>query len=143
MANGEKNHKFNFPDDDAEVYPEQKIASSMHIGMCKTENKMVYNGCCKDEEAVALVSDTLARNLIVNGEQNHKLNFPNSDNEKYQQRNKRKRLDHEELGFWDILKTNDVSTLKAIKKSANADSVYVSKRTSVQKRLKNLELLIK
>ena len=39
-------------------------------------NKMVYNGTYKDEEKAAHASDTLARSLIANGEQKHKLNFP-------------------------------------------------------------------
>merc|ERR1712098_502423 len=36
-----------------------------------------------DEETAAHASDTLARKLIKNGEQNHKLNFPGDHNEVY------------------------------------------------------------
>merc|ERR1712098_436741 len=80
MANGEQNHKLNFPDDDTEVYPEEKHTSSIYIGVShnkrqstwqvyrwsKKENKMVYNGSYKDEKTAAHASDTLARKLIAN-----------------------------------------------------------------------------
>merc|ERR1712058_217688 len=38
--------------------------------------KDVYNGYYDDEETAAHASDTLARNLMNTGEQNHRLNFP-------------------------------------------------------------------
>merc|ERR1712098_244761 len=59
------------------------------------ENKLVHNGTYKNEETAAHASDTLARELMVNGKQNLKLNFPN---EAYNQKNKRKRSDRENLG---------------------------------------------
>ena len=37
---------------------------------------MLYNGCYDDEKTAAHASDTLARQLMENGEQGHKLNFP-------------------------------------------------------------------
>ena len=45
---------------------------------------MVYNGTIyKDEETAARASDTLARKLMANGEQNHRLNFPDNNTEVY------------------------------------------------------------
>merc|ERR1712058_89691 len=49
----------------------------------KRENKTVHNGTYKDEQTAAQASDTLARNLMKNGEQNHKLNFSDEDTEVY------------------------------------------------------------
>merc|ERR1712098_463723 len=51
--------------------------------MGKNEKKNVYNGCYKDEETAAHASDTLARQLIANGEKGHKLNFPDDHTEVY------------------------------------------------------------
>merc|ERR1712096_220658 len=79
MANGEQNHKLNFPDDDTEVNPETKQTSSRYIGVTyiqtqerwqvgrhsKNENKNCYNGYYEDEETAAHASDTLARKLIA------------------------------------------------------------------------------
>merc|ERR1712098_989151 len=45
----------------------------------------MYNGLFEDEETAARMSDTLARNLIANGEHEHKLNFPENDSEMYQE----------------------------------------------------------
>jgi len=119
MKIGEQNHKLNFPDDHNDVYPEQferssceyrfeKRFSSKFIGVnynkreskwyarrwSKSENKTVYNGIYDDEETAAHASDTLARELIANGEKGHKLNYPDDDTEVYRenQNNKRKRL---------------------------------------------------
>merc|ERR1712098_51504 len=39
-----------------------------------------------DEETAARASDTLTRKLMKNGEQNHKLNFPEDDTEVYQEK---------------------------------------------------------
>merc|ERR1712098_1004485 len=39
MANGEKNHKLNFPNDDTEVYPEQKTIFSNYIGVSYFSSK--------------------------------------------------------------------------------------------------------
>merc|ERR1712098_69835 len=41
----------------------------------KNEGRQLYNGNYKDEETAAHASDTLARKLMKDGEQNHKLNF--------------------------------------------------------------------
>merc|ERR1712034_275830 len=93
MENGQ-GLKFNFPGDEAEVYYE-KIATSNYIGVTrckynlkwqahrcsKHENNKVYYGCYDNEKKAAHASDTLARKLVENGEQNHKLNFPNDDTE--------------------------------------------------------------
>ena len=40
---------------------------------------MLYNGSYDNEETAARASDTLARKLMANGEQAHKLNFPDDD----------------------------------------------------------------
>ena len=43
---------------------------------------MIHNGCSySTEEEAAHASDTLARKLIANGEQGHKLNFSDDDTE--------------------------------------------------------------
>merc|ERR1712096_82134 len=96
MENGKQKLKLNFPDDHTEVYPE-KNQTSKFIGVSyikskerwiaqiwsKSEKKIVTNGTYKDENAAAHASDTLARKLMENGEQNHKLNFPDdSENQK-------------------------------------------------------------
>merc|ERR1712098_516398 len=93
IANGEKAHKLNFPNDDSEVFPEERKRYSQFIGVCynvpmskwrakrhsKHKKKSVYNGYYDNEETAAHASDTLARKLIANGEQGHRLNFPNDD----------------------------------------------------------------
>jgi len=114
IANGEKGHKLNFPDDDTEVYPEKHKFSSNYIGVSynkinarwqvqrwsKNENhKMFYNGSYKEEETAANASDSLARKLIANGEKGHNLNFPDDGTEVYSEKEtcpkkKRKRLDN-------------------------------------------------
>merc|ERR1712098_677383 len=109
MKNGEQNHKLNFPEDDTEVYPEKKKTSSKFIGVSfnkraesmwsvgrwsKKENKTLFNGHYENEETAAHASDTLARKLMKNGEQNLKLSFPEDDTEVYplgNQKKKRKR----------------------------------------------------
>merc|ERR1712098_114494 len=113
MANGEHDHKLNFPDITTVLFSEKKQGSSKYIGVCydekrgwetyrwsKSWSKIVHNGFYKNEERAAHASDTLARTLLANGEQNHKLNFPEDNTEvhtdKYQ-RNKRKRSDHDDL----------------------------------------------
>jgi len=112
MANGE-HHSLNFHDDSTEVHKEQKIKSSKYFGVSynknskawlaqrrsKLEKKIFTAGTYRDEETAAIASDTLARKLMANGDQNLKLNFPDEGNKGYlkqQQRNKRKRpLDFE------------------------------------------------
>merc|ERR1712096_297876 len=106
MANGEQNHRLNFPDDSTEVFPETKTPKYFGVyynkahkkwgaqRQSKNEKKTVYNGFFKDEETAAHASDTLARQLMESGKQNHKLNFPDDRTEVYPektQRNKRKR----------------------------------------------------
>jgi hypothetical protein len=51
--------------------------------MEQNSKKIIYNGIYKDEETAAHASDTLARNLMANGEDDHKLNFPDDDTEVY------------------------------------------------------------
>jgi len=94
MQNGEQNHKLNFPDDRTVVY-HREGRSSKFIGVCyykrdsrwkvqrfdKNENKLIYNGYYSDEEIAARASDTLARKLMRNSEQEHKLNFPDDRTE--------------------------------------------------------------
>jgi len=59
----------------------------------KHDKKQVYNGSYKDEITAAHASDTLARELMANGENDHKLNFPEDDTEVHPetQNSKRKR----------------------------------------------------
>merc|ERR1712098_691822 len=66
----------------------------------KHDKKTIYNGHFKSAEKAAHASDTLARKLVANGEQNHKLNFPADHTEAYpeERQRKRKRSDHEDLG---------------------------------------------
>jgi hypothetical protein len=45
--------------------------------------RVFYNGFYSDKEAAAHASDTLARNLMKNGKQIHKLNFPGDYTEVY------------------------------------------------------------
>merc|ERR1712098_249241 len=61
----------------------------------KNEKQSVFKGYYKDEIAAAHASDALARKLIKNGEQNHRLNFPDDDKKVHPKfrENKRKRLD--------------------------------------------------
>jgi hypothetical protein len=109
MAKGEKNHKLNFPDDGIEVHPAKKKTSSIYIGVSYnklnkiwevyrwSKNDQVRNGFYKDEETAARASDILARKLIANGEENHKLNFPDDDTEvksKHQKKRKRQNLEN-------------------------------------------------
>jgi hypothetical protein len=92
MQNGEQGHKLNFPYDDNEVLA-GKASSSQFIGVSyhvntskwqtqrysKHEKKKVCNGSYETKETAAHASDTLARTLMANGEQGHKLNFPDDD----------------------------------------------------------------
>merc|ERR1712098_74657 len=89
MTNGEQNLRLNFPDNHTEVFPDRN-QTSKYIGVSyckfqkrwraqrwsKTNKKDMHNGTYKDKETAARASDTLARKLMENGEQNHKLNFP-------------------------------------------------------------------
>merc|ERR1712098_339556 len=93
MSEGERILKLNFPSEKTEVYTEQ-VETSKYIGVAfvakrqrwqaqrwdNKDNKQVYNGCNhKDEETAARASDTLARKMMRNGEQNLKLNFSDDD----------------------------------------------------------------
>merc|ERR1712058_137532 len=105
MENGEQTLKLNFPEDDTEVYPEEKKTSSKFIGVTfnkreskwrvqrwsKIENKILSNGRYDDEETAVRKSDTLARKLMKNGEKNHKLNFPDDHNEVHAEKNQKKK----------------------------------------------------
>merc|ERR1712034_304579 len=55
----------------------------------KIGKKLAYNGYYKEEETAARASDTLARKLMVNGEQKHKLNFPEDNTEVYPEINQK------------------------------------------------------
>jgi hypothetical protein len=93
MAKGEENHKLNFPDENIKVHPDERAKSSSYIGVyynkkkktwktlrwSKILHKDVHNGSYKNEETAGHASDTLARKLMFNGEQSHKLNFPESN----------------------------------------------------------------
>merc|ERR1712098_961698 len=63
----------------------------------KTEKKTVHNGCYDDEETAAHASDTLARQLMENGEQKLKLNFPEDHTEVYSAENQKKRKRQNEI----------------------------------------------
>merc|ERR1712098_545752 len=110
MKNGEQKLKLNFPDDHTEVHREKKSIASKYIGVSyikrkskwyvqrhsKDENKYVSNGCYNDAETAAHASDTLARQLMENGDQILKLNFPDdhtkvypADNQKKEKKTKR------------------------------------------------------
>jgi len=103
---GEHGHKLNFPDDHTEVHPE-KAATSEYIGVTyihgqkhskwraqrysRNEKKIVFYGNHDNEKTAAHTSDTLARKLTHNGEQGHKLNFPNDDTKVHKEYLKKKR----------------------------------------------------
>merc|ERR1712098_174052 len=99
-------HKLNFPDENTAVNPKEKTSKYFGVAFnkreerwrafrhSKKENKIVHNGSYKNEETAARESDTLARKLIENGENGHKLNFPDDNTEVHPeeiQNNKRKR----------------------------------------------------
>jgi hypothetical protein len=100
IANGEQNHKLNFPNDDTEVYAEKK--SSIYFGVIynkrdktwtaqrrsKHEQNTIKYGTYKNEETAAHASDTLARELMANSEHIHKLNFPDNNTEVHPQKKK-------------------------------------------------------
>jgi hypothetical protein len=104
MKNGEKNHKLNFSNDYTEVFLKKKENSSQFIGVnfrydfkrsnwqahrrSKHDKKVIYNGSYDNEEAAAHASDTLARKLMENGEQCHKLNFPDDNTDVFSEEKK-------------------------------------------------------
>merc|ERR1712098_592913 len=117
MENDEQKHKLklNFPDVHCEIYREKKNIAPKYIGvnynkrdskwyarrLSRNQKKMVYNGGYDDEETAAHASDTLAIKLMKNGEQGHKLNFPDDHTEVYpekSQNKKRKRSRDSNLG---------------------------------------------
>merc|ERR1712098_672018 len=89
IAKGE-GHKLNFPEDHTEVHTEKRRKASEFFGVyyskkrnrwvsgrwSKTEKKYLINGAHREEDTAAHASDTLARNLMANGDRNFKLNFP-------------------------------------------------------------------
>jgi hypothetical protein len=92
IANGE-HHQMNFPDDKTDSNQRtrdatEKKQTSTYIGVyrdgerwhvkrwSKKAKKSISHGSHKDEEAAAHASDALAREFMANGEENHKLNFP-------------------------------------------------------------------
>jgi len=100
IQNGEQGHQLNFPDDNTEVY--KRGNSSVYIGVTynkklakwgaqrysKIEKKLIFNGYSYGtEEESAHASDTLARKFIGNGEQGHKLNFPDDNTELHKRKN--------------------------------------------------------
>jgi len=115
MSNGEQARKLNFSDDDTEVFPQEKKSSSKFIGVkyrydinsakwqaqrhSKLQKKMIYYGSYDNEETAARASDTLAKKLMANGEQEHKLNFPDDDTAVFpeERARKRKRPHHQDL----------------------------------------------
>merc|ERR1712098_936802 len=98
-------HKLNFLDDATDVFPEEKTNSSQYIGVSyiikiskwrarrrsKHEKKDIYYGIYDKEETAAHASDTFARKLIANGEEGHKMNFPDDDTEVFPERQKKKK----------------------------------------------------
>jgi len=110
MENCKQNLKLNFPDDSTEVHKRTKLSKYFGVSYnektkrwvaqrySKTAKGPFNNGTHKDEETAAHASDTLARKLMENGEQNLILNFPNDKTEVHSRHrpNKRKRpLDFE------------------------------------------------
>merc|ERR1712098_876718 len=95
-------------------FPEERTSSSEYIGVVyninrskwrahrrsKHEKKDLYNGSYDNEKTAARASVTLAKKLIINGEEGHKLNFPDDETEVFQEKRqiKRKRTHHEDLG---------------------------------------------
>merc|ERR1712098_778689 len=85
MKNGEQTLKLNFPEDQTEIYKQEKKTSSKFIGVSfnrtkskwgvqrQSNNKTLFNGRYDDEETAARASDTLARKLMKSGEQTLKL----------------------------------------------------------------------
>merc|ERR1712098_17795 len=86
--------------DHTEVYPEKKTKTSKFTGVSyykriskwraaiwsKNKKRIVSNGFYNDEETWAHASDTLARKLMDNGEENHNLNFPDDYTEIHPQK---------------------------------------------------------
>jgi hypothetical protein len=114
IAKGEIGHKINFPEDSTDVYPKNRNHFKF-IGVyyhekskkwtaqrwSKTQKRVVKIGYYNDEETAAYASDILAKKLVANGEQNHKLNFPEDSTELQfeQQTHKRKRPHRHENSF--------------------------------------------
>merc|ERR1712098_589970 len=100
MKNGEQKLTLNFPDENTEVYAEEK--SSEFIGgtyheknskwraqrWSKEKKTMVTNGYFDDEKTAAHASDTLARKIMENSEQKLTLNFPDDHTEVYAEEKK-------------------------------------------------------
>jgi hypothetical protein len=85
-----------------EIFQEENESTSKYVGVTfhkshshwrairwsKIDYTMTYSGPYKDEETAAHASDTLARQLMANGEQCHKLNFPDDHTEVYPEETK-------------------------------------------------------
>ena len=63
-----------------------KNTSKWRVQRRNKNKKDVYNGYYDDEERAAHASDTLARKLMENGEQNHRLNVPENHTEVYREK---------------------------------------------------------
>jgi len=107
MRKGERSQTLNFPEDDTEIYPEEKHPKYFGVSYNKNNLKWyvcrhskikkttAYNGYYDSEEAAARASDTLAMELLKNGEEHHKLNFADDDHiENASHKNKRKRAEN-------------------------------------------------
>merc|ERR1712098_311236 len=110
IEDGEVGHMLNFPDDDTEVWPEEKEKSSKYVGVSwnkrysrwqvirrsKAQGKQFCNGLFNFNEEIkaAHASDTLARELMRKGEVGLKLNFPENATTVWSNKNeKRKRAE--------------------------------------------------
>jgi len=112
IATGEEDLRLNFPDDNTEVKATERTKKSKSFGVSyiearnrwfvqrrsKNEKKLFNNGYYRDIETAAHASDDLARELMANGEQGQKLNFPDDhievqpkEQENNKSMNKRKR----------------------------------------------------
>ena len=101
----------------------------------KKEKKILTNGYYKDEETAARASDTLARELMANGEQNHKLNFLGDSTEVYAREvTKFKKLEISKI--WILLREKQVRntlgfiTMKNAKDGSHKSGAKKKKRCS-------------
>merc|ERR1712098_244462 len=117
MKNGEYGHQLNFYHDETEVVVEKRKKMSRCLGVTwdkkqskwrverwsKIEKKMIYKGRFNAHEETKAVhaSDTLARELMKNGENGHHLNFPDDKTKERLEKgknNKRKRSEESKDG---------------------------------------------
>merc|ERR1712098_130485 len=119
MAKGEGDAKLNFPDDETEVQKKRK--SSEYIGVTfhkkgfrwgafrwsREECRTLHNGNYDNEEEAAYASDTLARKLMANGEENIKLNFPDDNTEVHKKRKSSTYIGvsfHKQASKWGVIR---------------------------------------